>query len=250
MIAVYDANVLYSAPLRDLLIRLAQAGLVRAKWTDAIHDEWIRNVVQNYPHLSAERLARTRTLMNDAVRDCLVAGYEDLIASLTLPDPDDRHVLAAAIRGAGVIVTYNLADFPAETLARFDIEGSIPTTSWFRFSTWRQARSARPSNGNARAFSTRPGLPPSCSPRSKGWGLPRPSPGSVSLSTCSEQRGHESGGVTSIAAAIAGRDTFSARPLRRIERDREGATIQPQAATVRSRQTPATSETPSRFQVA
>lgn len=59
LIAVYDANALYSAPLRDLLIRLAQAGLVRAKWTDAIHDEWIRNVVANCPHLSAERLART-----------------------------------------------------------------------------------------------------------------------------------------------------------------------------------------------
>lgn len=61
--------------------------------------------------------------MNEAVRDCLVTGYEDLIDSLTLPDPDDRHVLGAAIRaGAQVIVTYNLADFPAETLARFDIE--------------------------------------------------------------------------------------------------------------------------------
>ena len=61
--------------------------------------------------------------MNEAVRDCLVTGYEDLIDSLTLPDPDDRHVLAAAIRaGASVIVTYNLKDFPAATLAQFDIE--------------------------------------------------------------------------------------------------------------------------------
>jgi nucleoside-diphosphate-sugar epimerase len=65
--------------------------------------------------------------MNEAVRDCLVTGYEELIGSLTLPDPDDRHVLAAAIRaGAEVIVTYNLTDFPAETLARFDIEAQHP----------------------------------------------------------------------------------------------------------------------------
>jgi hypothetical protein len=65
--------------------------------------------------------------MDEAVRDCLVNGYEDLIASLSLPDPDDRHVLAAAIRaGADVIVTYNLTDFPAETLARFDIEAQHP----------------------------------------------------------------------------------------------------------------------------
>ncbi len=127
VIAVYDANILYPAPLRDLFIRLAQAGLVRARWTETIHDEWIRNVLKNNPSLSAERLARTRSLMNEAVRDCLVTGYEELIASLSLPDPDDRHVLAAAIRaGADVIVTYNLTDFPADTLARFDIEAQHP----------------------------------------------------------------------------------------------------------------------------
>ena len=125
--AVYDANILYPAPLRDLFIRLAQAGLVRAKWTEIIHDEWSRNVLKDNPHLSEQRLARTRTLMNEAVRDCLVTGYEELIDSLTLPDPDDRHVLAAAIRAsAEVIVTYNLTDFPAETLARFDIEAQLP----------------------------------------------------------------------------------------------------------------------------
>lgn len=125
--AVYDANILYPAPLRDLFIRIAQAGLVRARWTEAIHEEWTRNVLQDNLRLSAERLARTRTLMNEAVRDCLVTGYEDLIESLVLPDPDDRHVLATAIRaGAGVIVTYNLTDFPAETLSRFDIEALHP----------------------------------------------------------------------------------------------------------------------------
>ncbi|MBI3406863.1 MAG: PIN domain-containing protein [Planctomycetes bacterium] len=127
VIAVYDANILYPAPLRDLFIRIAQTGLVRARWTDTIHDEWIRNVLKDNPNLSAERLARTRTLMNEAVRDCLVTGHEDLIASVALPDPDDRHVAAAAIRaGAEVIVTCNLKDFPAEELARFDIEAQHP----------------------------------------------------------------------------------------------------------------------------
>jgi hypothetical protein len=125
--AVYDANILYPAPLRDLFIRIAQAGLVRARWTEHIHDEWVRNVLNDNPQIVAERLARTRTLMNEAVRDCLVTGYEELIDALTLPDPDDRHVLAAAIRaGAEVIVTYNLKDFPAETLAQFDIEAQHP----------------------------------------------------------------------------------------------------------------------------
>ena len=125
--AVYDANILYPAPLRDLFIRLALTGLVRARWTETIHDEWLRNVLKNNPELSPERLARTRTLMNETVRDCLVTGYEDWIASLSLPDPNDRHVLAAAIRsGADVIVTYNLTDFPAETLARFDMMAQPP----------------------------------------------------------------------------------------------------------------------------
>ena len=122
IIAVYDANILYPAPLRDLFIRLAQTGLVLAKWTETIHDEWTRNVAKNNPQLSPERLARTRSLMNEAVRDCLVTGHEDLIESLSLPDPDDRHVLAAAIRAnANVIVTYNLKDFPADILVCYDI---------------------------------------------------------------------------------------------------------------------------------
>jgi len=83
--AIYDANILYPAPLRDLFIRLAQTGLVRARWTETIHDEWLRNVLKDNPQTTAERLARTRSLMNEAVRDCLVTGYEDLIDSLALP---------------------------------------------------------------------------------------------------------------------------------------------------------------------
>lgn len=66
----------------------------------------------------AEALTRTRQLMNDAVPDCLVDGYEAIAQGITLPDPDDVHVLAAAIRcGASAIVTFNLKDFPAKVLA-------------------------------------------------------------------------------------------------------------------------------------
>jgi hypothetical protein len=85
--ALYDANILYPAPVRDLFVRLAQAGLVQAKWTDQIHDEWLRSLMRDHPQLAPERLARTRSLINDAVRDCLVVDYEDLIPSLTLPTP-------------------------------------------------------------------------------------------------------------------------------------------------------------------
>ena len=125
--AVYDANLLYPAPLRDLFIRLAQAGLVRARWTESIHEEWLRNVLKDNPQLSPERLARTRTLMNEAVRDCLVTGHEKLIDALTLPDLNDRHVLAAAIHAdAQVIVTCNLKDFPVAMLAQFGVEAQHP----------------------------------------------------------------------------------------------------------------------------
>jgi predicted nucleic acid-binding protein len=125
--AVYDANILYSAPLRDLFVRLALAGSVRARWTNAIHDEWMRGVVRNKPTITREKAEKVRDLMNLSVRDCLIDGYEGLIDSIALPDPDDRHVLAAAIHaGAEVIVTFNLKDFPADALASHGIAAMHP----------------------------------------------------------------------------------------------------------------------------
>jgi predicted nucleic acid-binding protein len=126
--ALYDANVLYSAPLRDLLMRLAMTGLYRAKWTEAIHDEWTRNLLTNRPDLKPEAVDRVRQLMNANVRDALVDGYQALIPAIEgLPDPNDRHVLAAAIVGrAHVIVTYNLKDFPREALGPYGIESQHP----------------------------------------------------------------------------------------------------------------------------
>ncbi|MEU9833082.1 PIN domain-containing protein [Streptosporangium sp. NPDC048047] len=113
--AIYDANALYGNTLRDLLIRLATTGLVRAKWTNEILDEMQRNLAANRPGISREKLNNLRALMISAVRDCLVEEYEPLVDTLKLPDPDDRHVLAAAIRaGARMIVTSNLKDFPPE----------------------------------------------------------------------------------------------------------------------------------------
>ncbi|MGO9547281.1 MAG: PIN domain-containing protein [Rhodomicrobium sp.] len=127
--ALLDACVLYPAPLRDLLIETAKTGIYRARWSDAIHDEWIAALLERRPDLAPEVLARTRELMNMAIPDCLVTGYEDVIPSLQLPDPDDRHVLAAAIAGrADVIVTFNLKDFPDTILSAFGLEAQHPDT--------------------------------------------------------------------------------------------------------------------------
>lgn len=95
-VVVYDACVLYPAPMRDFLMHLATTGLFSARWTNQIHDEWIRNLQRKRPDLDVRSLKRTRELMDEAVEDCLVTGYESLIEGLTLPDPDDRHVVAAA----------------------------------------------------------------------------------------------------------------------------------------------------------
>jgi predicted nucleic acid-binding protein len=125
--AIIDACVLHSAAVRDLVVRLAQAGLLEGRWSDEIHEEWMRNLLKNNPNITRERLERTRSLMNAAVRDCLVTGYLQLVDSLTLPDPDDRHVLAAAIHvGAGQIVTFNLSDFPLQALAPHGVEARHP----------------------------------------------------------------------------------------------------------------------------
>ncbi|CAG9184579.1 PIN domain-containing protein [Cupriavidus pampae] len=124
---VYDACVLFPAPLRDLLMRLALTDLYRAKWTDQIHDEWTRNLIARRPDLDAGRLQRTRSLMNDKVRDSLVVGYEHYIETIELPDLDDRHVVAAAIHaGAEAIVTFNLKDFPKAALSKFNMEALHP----------------------------------------------------------------------------------------------------------------------------
>lgn len=112
-----DANVLYPARLRDLLVRLAIAGLYQARWSAQILDECFDNLLENRPDLTEEQLARTRQLMSTALPDAVVTGYEDRVEEFGLPDVDDRHVLAAAVAaGASLLVTDNLDDFPAEQI--------------------------------------------------------------------------------------------------------------------------------------
>lgn len=124
---IYDACVLYPAPLRDILIELAAANLFRAQWTEQIHEEWIRKLLEARPQLERSKLERTKQLMNMAVMDSSVTGYEHLVATVTLPDVNDRHVVAAAIHAkSNGIVTFNLKDFPADALKPLNLEAIHP----------------------------------------------------------------------------------------------------------------------------
>jgi len=124
---ILDAFVMYPAPLRSYLLYLAQTGLYRAKWTEQIHDEWIRNLLIKRPELVANKLEHTRELMNRHAPDCVVEGYEPFIHGIELPDSNDCHVVAAAIKGqAEAIVTFNLKDFPEETLTPLGLSAIHP----------------------------------------------------------------------------------------------------------------------------
>lgn len=124
---VYDANVLYPAPLRDLLMRLALKDLVRARWSARILDEMQRAILSTRPDLAEEKIVRMRNLMNAHVRDAVVTGFDCFEKTVELPDPKDRHVVAAAIRcQAQAIVTFNLKDFPDSALKPLGLVAQHP----------------------------------------------------------------------------------------------------------------------------
>ena len=126
-VAILDSCVLYSAVLRDFFMRLLLEKTFQGKWTEEIHQEWIRNVLEDRPDLAREQLERSRDKMNLWGGDCLVRNYEAIISSLSLPDENDRHVLATAIVAkANFIVTFNLSDFPPKTLQTYEVQAIHP----------------------------------------------------------------------------------------------------------------------------
>jgi hypothetical protein len=120
--ATLDANVLYPFLVRDVLLSFADVGLFRPIWSADIQCEWSSHLIADKPDKETAIL-RTVEVMNDAFPEALIDGHEDLIPGLRLPDANDRHVLAAAIRsGSSVIVTENIADFPPAILDLYEIE--------------------------------------------------------------------------------------------------------------------------------
>lgn len=127
MIAVLDACVLYPPSLRDILMWLSVVNAYQPRWTEEIHAEWMRNVLADRPDVAPAQLERTRRMMDETNPQALTTGYERHIPALRLPDPDDLHVLAAAIEsGATLIVTFNIKDFPQHALAPHGVRALAP----------------------------------------------------------------------------------------------------------------------------
>lgn len=121
--------MLYPATLRSLLMDLALLRTYSAQWSDEIQGEWIRNLLEHRPDLDAARLERTRRLMERALPLARVDIREALRQTPVLPDPADRHVLAAALAcEASFIVTRNLKDFPPAVLGACGVEAIHPDT--------------------------------------------------------------------------------------------------------------------------
>jgi hypothetical protein len=126
-VAFTDANVLYAAAARDLLIELAVAKAITLRWTEAIHDEWTAALARTRPDLDPQRIQRTREPLLHSLPGALVADYEPIIPTLRLPDANDRHVLAAAIKGGcQLILTFNVADFLPSALAPHNLAAVHP----------------------------------------------------------------------------------------------------------------------------
>lgn len=126
-IVILDACVLYPAPVRDILLSIAGVGLFEPKWTDEINEEWIRNLLKNRKDLRRQQLEMTVNAMDVAFRTAKVTNYEELIPKLKLPDKDDRHVLASAIKSnASKILTFNLKDFPSKSLSEYGVQAQSP----------------------------------------------------------------------------------------------------------------------------
>jgi hypothetical protein len=126
-VVIFDACILYPFRLRNIVVQIAVDRVIDTHWTDEIHDEWIRNLSDNTPAIPIERLQRIRLRMNDALPHAMVTEYQEHCQAINLPDPGDRHVVAAGIAaGASVALTWNLRDFPAMELKRHGLQRQSP----------------------------------------------------------------------------------------------------------------------------
>ena len=127
--AVLDACVIYPAPIRDLLLSLADVGLFKPFWSDEINQEWGRSLMIKRPDILPIKIAATVQAMNDSFPDATIKRDESIMSKLHLPDQNDLHVLATAISsGSSYIITSNLKDFPNGQLNQYSIKAIDPDT--------------------------------------------------------------------------------------------------------------------------
>ncbi|UZN04213.1 PIN domain-containing protein [Cellulomonas sp. S1-8] len=126
--AVLDANVLVPVALADTLLRAAEAGLYRPLWSARILAEVRSAILRVHPGLDPRRVDVRLHAMNLAFDDALVEGWQPLVEGIELgADPDDRHVVAAALRGgAEAVVTANVQDFPAAAMSALGLHTVSP----------------------------------------------------------------------------------------------------------------------------
>lgn len=133
-VVVLDANVLYPFRMRDALLHFAEAGLFRARWSKMILEEWRSALLELKPQLKDSVDSQLRA-MAEAFPEACVEGFDDLIDVINLPDPKDRHVVAAAIvADAEHIITENIKDFPSASISIYGIE--VVTADEFLASTF------------------------------------------------------------------------------------------------------------------
>lgn len=124
---VLDACVLVPISLADTLLRTAEKQLFRPVWSPRILDEVRSAIVSVHPDIDTALVDRRIWHMNESFPGASVENLEHIQSGLELPDPNDNHVLAAALRGhCQAIVTANLADFPEPYLATMDVEVISP----------------------------------------------------------------------------------------------------------------------------
>jgi hypothetical protein len=119
---VPDACVLVPIALADTLVRLAERDLYRPLWSARTGTEATDAIVDIHPEIPPERVQTRFAAMDDAREDTCVEGWESLEYNVTLPDVDDRHVVAALCGRADAIVTANVGDYPIDVLGPLDIE--------------------------------------------------------------------------------------------------------------------------------
>lgn len=121
--AFLDANVLHPGFLRGALLWFADERLLRPVWSSHVLQEWKDSILRARQDIDAAKLDQIQALLTSQFPDAEVKGYEPFIEAITLPDPNDRHVLAAAMFGrCNGIITSNLKDFPSKTVSAFSIE--------------------------------------------------------------------------------------------------------------------------------